>query len=79
MIMRRSSLLCNHQFVGVNTSSRIGGEEGRLEALARHWTFECHLKRGRRTFVTTAANSSYLPTVIGSAVSLVTHMFCWFC
>lgn len=72
MIMRRS-LLCNHQFVGVNTeSSRIG--EGRLEALGHHRTFECHLQRGRRTFVSTAANSSYLPTVISSAVSLVTHV-----
>lgn len=41
-------------------------------------TFQCHLQRERRTFVSTVANSSYLPTVINTDVSLVTHAFWWF-
>lgn len=46
-------------------------EKKKQGAVGQQSTFERHLQRGRRTFVSTAANGSYLPTVINVDVSLV--------
>lgn len=73
-MVRRRTFLCNHQCVDMESSCE-GGEEETQEAVGHHQTFQCHLQRERRTFVSTAAKGSYLPTVINADVSLVTHAF----